>query len=193
VTSAATPGATEGEAATSGRSRKHPGVAVIDPRSGSRLAGRMFTVALLIAAVGTACVGGAVVAFSLFVMPALNRLAPAESIRAMQSINLRAERPPFGLAILAPFFASVGLAIAALVNWSAASPWVLAGAALYILVGLGVTAVVNVPLNNRLARTSGLDAATWAAFERPWVRANHVRSVGALLASAAFVVAALFS
>lgn len=158
----------------------------------------MFAAALLIAAVVTACVGGAVFAFSLFVMPALNRLSPAESIRAMQSINLRAERPPIGLAILAPFFASVGLAIAAIAAWGATSPWVLAGAALYVVVGLGVTGAVNVPLNNRLARVdltqpSALDAATWAAFARPWVRANHVRSAGALLASAAFVIAALNS
>jgi uncharacterized membrane protein len=161
----------------------------------------MFTAALLIAAVGTACVGGAVFAFSLFVMPALNRLAPAESIRAMQSINLRAERAPFGLVILAPFFAAVGLAIAAVVTPSPASPLVLSGAALYVLVGLGVTGVINVPLNNRLARvgappasppqTGNQDAATWTAFERPWVRANHVRSAGALLASACFTAAAL--
>ena len=156
----------------------------------------MFTAALLIAAVGTACVGGAVFAFSLFVMPALNRLAPAESIRAMQSINLRAERAPFGLVILAPFFASVGLAIAAVVTPSPASPFVLTGAALYVLVGLGVTGVINVPLNNRLARVGTLqpgnrDAATWIAYERPWVRANHVRSAGALLASACFTAAAL--
>lgn len=151
----------------------------------------MFIAALVVAAVGTATVGGAVFAFSLFVMPALTRLEPAEAIRAMQSINLRAERAPFGLVILAPVVASIGLAIAAFADWSAASPWVLAGAVLYMLVGLGVTAAVNVPLNNRLARTTGLDTATWAAFERPWVRANHVRSAGALLASAAFVVAAM--
>ena len=156
----------------------------------------MVTAALLIAAVGTACVGGAVFAFSLFVMPALNRLAPAESIRAMQSINLRAERAPFGLVILAPFFASVGLAIAAVVTPSPASPFVLTGAALYVLVGLGVTGAINVPLNNRLARVGTLqpgnrDAATWSAYERPWVRANHVRSAGALLASACFTAAAL--
>lgn len=151
----------------------------------------MFTAALIVAAVGTAAVGGAVFAFSLFVMPALNRLEPAEAIRAMQSINRRAERAPFGIAILAPFFASVGLAIAAFAAWGPGSPWVLAGAALYILVGLGVTGAVNVPLNNRLARTTELDAATWTAFERPWVRANHVRSAGALLASACFTGAAL--
>ena len=187
----------------------------------------MVTAALLIAAVGTACVGGAVFAFSLFVMPALNRLSPAESIRAMQSINLRAERAPFGLVILAPFFAAVGLAIAAVVSPSPASPFVLTGAALYVLVGLGVTGAVNVPLNNRLARVGqqqpgrqqrsrqfgqqqpsqqepsqqqpgqqqpgDLDASTWAAFERPWVRANHVRSAGALLASACFTAAALLA
>ena len=151
----------------------------------------MWTAALLIATVGTACVGGAVFAFSTFVMPALDRLPAADAIRAMQSINVKAERAPFGITILAPVVASIGLAIAAVVEWSSASPWLLAGTALYLLVGLGVTAAVNVPLNNRLARTSGLDAATWTAFRGPWVRANHVRSVGALLASAAFTMAAL--
>lgn len=151
----------------------------------------MWIPALVIASVGTACVGGAVFAFSTFVMPALNRLPAADAIRAMQSINLKAERAPFGVTILAPLVASIVLSVGAIGEWTPASPWVLAGTALYLVVGLGVTGAVNVPLNNRLAKTGELDAATWAAFARPWVRANHVRSAGALLASAAFTIAAL--
>ena len=149
------------------------------------------TAVTVVAALSCGLVAGVFFAFSTFVMPALNRLPAADAIRAMQSINIKAERVPFGVTILAPLVASVALTIGALSEWTASSPWVLAGTALYALVGLGVTAAVNVPLNNRLARTVALDAATWTAFEGPWVRANHVRSVGALLASAAFTAAAL--
>jgi uncharacterized membrane protein len=153
----------------------------------------MWIPALVVATVGTACVGGAVFAFSTFVMPALDRLPAADAIRAMQSINVMAERAPFGLTILAPLVAAVALSVGAIGDWTPGSPWVLAGTALYLVVGLGVTGAVNVPLNNRLARTTATDAATWAAFARPWVRANHARSAGALLASAAFAIAAVVS
>lgn len=157
----------------------------------------MWSSVLVVATVGTACVGGVVYAFSAFVMPALSKLAPSDAIRAMQSINVFAERAPLGLAILVPAVAVIALSIKQAVDWHGTeSVLILVGSALYLVVGLGVTAAVNVPLNNRLALaapTVADAAATWQAFAQPWVAANHLRSAGALLASAVFAVSGLIA
>ena len=67
------------------------------------------------------------------------------------------------------------------------------GAALYLVGVFGVTAAVNVPLNNRL---EALDAASpeaalfWPGYVVRWTRWNHVRTVCALLASVLLTAAA---
>ncbi|MGC4812823.1 anthrone oxygenase family protein [Micromonospora sp. DT228] len=60
-------------------------------------------------------------------------------------------------------------------------PWIVAGLLLHLVV-LGVTAAVNVPLNNVLARAGDTDTDTDLAalrqrFEASWVPANVVRAV----------------
>lgn len=65
---------------------------------------------------------------------------------------------------------------------------------LYPRTSLGVTAAINVPLNRRLAvatPASSEAAETWRAFAEPWVRANHVRTAGGLLASASFTLSGI--
>ena len=47
---------------------------------------------VIVTAVGAACTGGVLFAFSSFVMPALRRLPPAQGVAAMQSINVTAVR-----------------------------------------------------------------------------------------------------
>ena len=153
----------------------------------------MWTPVLVVATVGTACVGGVLFAFSSFVMPALGQIAPAEAIRAMQSINVFAERAPLGLAIALPALAAIALSIKQFVDWQGTeSVLVLVGTGIYLVVAIGVTGAINVPLNNGLAIAApGTDAAaTWQAYAQPWVLANHLRTAGALLASAAFAVSA---
>ena len=54
--------------------------------------------------------------------------------------------------------------------------------------GFAITAAVNIPLNNRLA-ASGDDAAAFAAFERPWRRANSARGAVSLVGAASLVAA----
>lgn len=48
----------------------------------------MLDVLALVAAVGSALIGGAFFAFSSFVMGALGKLPPAQGVAAMQSINV---------------------------------------------------------------------------------------------------------
>ena len=151
----------------------------------------MFTPALVVAIVGTACIGGVLYAFSSFVMSALNRLPAPDAVRAMQSINLRAERPPLLTMFVVPLIAAVSLSLGAAPVSPPAFWWVLAGTGLYLLGCIGVTLAVNVPLNNRLAKAPDDDEATWRAYSRPWTAVNHVRTAAALAASVSFAVAAL--
>jgi uncharacterized membrane protein len=88
--------------------------------------------ALLVAALGAA--GRAWFAFSAFVMPALDRLAPAQSIAAMNSINRLAVTPAFMTVLLArrcPARACWAWAVAA---WGERpAPWAAANAMLSCL------------------------------------------------------------
>jgi len=133
-------------------------------------------------AVVTGLAGGVFAAFSTFVVPGLRRLAPADAAAAMAAINEDAVRPPFmtlfGAAVLVP----AATAVVGLVGGHDGA-WPAVASAVVVLVGmLGVTAGGNVPLNDRLAASR--DAAGWAAFDRPWSRWNHVRTVACAAASA---------
>ncbi len=88
------------------------------------------TVLIAVAALGSCLVAGMFYAFSSFVMPALARLAPAEGVRAMQSINLTVITPSFMVVFLGTAPASVAAAALALIQGQGAA-LVLAGAAIY--------------------------------------------------------------
>ena len=81
-------------------------------------------------AIGSAAVGGVFFAFSTFVMPALRRLPAAQGIAAMQSINVTALLPPLMLLMFGTALACVALIVVAVVD---GSPWLVAGAAVYLV------------------------------------------------------------
>ena len=63
---------------------------------------------------------------------------------------------------------------------------ILAGTGVYLLVGFGLSGVVNIPLNNGLAVAvlSAADAASiWQPYEQPWEIATHFRTAAGLFAS----------
>lgn len=135
----------------------------------------LLTVLVVATVLATGLAGGVFAAFSTFVLPGLRRLAPADAAAAMVAINEDAVRPPFmtlfGAAVLVPAAA----AVAGLVGGQDGA-WLLVASAAVALGGmLVVTAAANVPLNDRLAASP--DAAGWAAYDRPWARWNHVRTV----------------
>ena len=136
--------------------------------------------------VGVALTGGSLYAFSTFIMSALKRLPDPEGIRAMQQINITVFSPFF----MVPFFASALFSIGALVvalSHTEDSWWLplLCAGTCY---GLGlflVTAIGNVPLNNRLAQVDADEAASadfWREYQRRWCNLNHVRSASAVAA-----------
>ncbi|MFD6164190.1 DUF1772 domain-containing protein [Oerskovia sp. NPDC060287] len=107
--------------------------------------------AVVVASVGCALVGGVLFAFSTFVMAGLRSVAPDVGATAMASINRHATRAPFGsLLVVTTGLVTVLGVVAATRLGEAGAVLVLAAAVVYLLGGIGVTAAVNVPLNDRL-------------------------------------------
>ena len=155
----------------------------------------MRNAATIVAAIGAGAMGGVFFAFSAFVMPALDRVSPARAIASMHSINVMAPRAPLMLPLFATAALCCGLAVVAFRSWgSASATWLAVGCALYLLGPILLTAVGNVPLNDRLAEVHphAVDAAKqWRDYTGSWTVLNHLRAVGGIGAAAAFTLAAL--
>jgi uncharacterized membrane protein len=150
-------------------------------------------VLLWFSAIGTGLLGGVYFAFSTFVMAALGQTDRAAGISAMNAINttiLKSLFMPFFFGTSATSLALAGLSLFGLGEPGALA--MLAGGLIYIVGMLGVTMVLNVPLNNALAAvdpTSAGAAPVWARYLRDWTFWNHVRTVASVAASALFVFA----
>ncbi|HYI37827.1 MAG TPA: anthrone oxygenase family protein [Thermoleophilaceae bacterium] len=148
----------------------------------------------LAVAVGCALNGGVFFAFSSFVMAGLKRLPAPQGIAAMQSVNVTALTPLFMGALF-----GTAVAVLAVLVWSAvaadgsARVLAMAGGAVYLAGVIGVTAALNVPLNDRLAAASATDPASvrlWADYLSDWTMWNHVRTVAGIAAAGLLVAAA---
>jgi uncharacterized membrane protein len=147
----------------------------------------------LAAALGSGLIAGVFFAFSSFVMKALARLPAAHGIAAMQQINVTVINPWFMAAFVGTAALGLILAVLALADWQGSrSRWLVAGALLHVVGTFGVTMVFNVPRNDALAAAdpaSETGAALWAGYVPGWTLWNTVRTVAALLAAAAFILA----
>lgn len=148
----------------------------------------LVTVAAYVGVVSVALVGGALFAFSAFIMAALKRLPDADGMRTMQTINKNVYTPWF----MGPFFWTALLSIGAIVigGINAGEPWgpdFAAAGVLYVAGVFVVTAAGNVPMNKRLDALDSDDpdsAAYWNRYIVVWTRWNHLRvlaSVGSAL------------
>ncbi|PTU56846.1 hypothetical protein DBB34_07010 [Sphaerisporangium cinnabarinum] len=149
-----------------------------------------FAALVVAAVVATGLAGGVLFAFSTFVTGGLRRLPPGEGGGAMVAINRDALRPPLML-LLAASVLLPAAAVVGLVTGAAGAGWALAGAVVALAGILGVTAVGNVPLNERLdaAAREGDLAAAWAAFLPRWLAWNHVRTVAGAASTALLALA----
>ncbi|ASV85775.1 hypothetical protein CES85_1709 [Ochrobactrum quorumnocens] len=145
-----------------------------------------FQLLVLLTAWGSAITGGIFYAFSSFVMAALARIPANAGISAMQSINITVINGTF----FAAFFGTAVLCLAiialGLLGFGSLSKWVMIGAAVYLIGTIGVTMVLNVPLNNQLAAidaNAATSADVWLAYVRDWTLWNHVRTGAALIAA----------
>jgi uncharacterized membrane protein len=154
--------------------------------------GFLLTVTFL-AALGAGLMAGLFFAFSVSVMRALARISPPAGIAAMQAINVVILNPLFGLVFFGTVMASLLLGGYAVVIRDQPGAWYLgAGAACYVIGGFLVTMAFNVPRNNALAAldpSSAGAASAWSRYVSEWTNWNHVRTIGCLASSAAFMMA----
>lgn len=148
-----------------------------------------------LAALGAGLIAGVFFAFSSFVMTALSRLPVPQGVAAMQAINVAVLNPLFLSVFVGTAIVSALLGIAALFQWGAPHMgWLFSGAVLYVVFCFGVTISFNVPRNDVLAALSpgGAEAAEiWPRYVWSWTVWNHVRTVAAFLASAAYILVLL--
>jgi len=149
---------------------------------------------IAIAALFCWLVAGVFFAFSDFLMKSLDALPPEQAIPAMQSINNVVYRSAFLVGLFVLMAASV-LFVGFGVLWNGAGSGLLIGAGLlYLVTVIGVTAVGNIPLNNRLATA---DPASPNAFEiwrhylDHWSAWNHLRTAGASVAAILMTLATI--
>ena len=152
----------------------------------------------LFAVLGCGLIAGVFFAFSSFIMSALARLEPPQGIAAMQAINITVINPWFMGAFMGTAIVCLFLTFSSLLKWhqlkwhQPGSPFLLVGSLLYLVATFGVTILFNVPLNDALASVdpgSSEGARLWASYLKDWTMWNHVRTVGAIAAAAAFTLA----
>ena len=147
---------------------------------------------LLVTAVLCGMAGGVFFAFSTYVMPALDRVAPAQAVAAMQAINVAAVAP-FTTVQGAPAVLSMALIVDALLDWrGTASALIVAAGVVYLGGLIALTGAYHVPLNKGLDHVdpSGPEAAAaWRRYAGPWTRGNHVRALAGVLAAGLFIAA----
>jgi uncharacterized membrane protein len=149
----------------------------------------------VLTALGCGVVAGVFFAFSTFVMRALSRLPPPAGVAAMQAINAAAIPSTFFFMGLGTMLACVAVAGWAVIEWQEPfTPYLLAGSALYVAGSMAVTAAFNLPRNDALAGVDPQAAEAperWTRYLAEWTFWNHVRTAGALAASAALIGAVL--
>jgi uncharacterized membrane protein len=128
--------------------------------------------------------------FSSFVMSGLARASDDAAGAAMNGINETALRPAFMSVFFGALLVPAATGIWGLVDGRDGGAWVLAAAAVYLVGTFGVTAALNVPLNNRLLGAHD-KAAGWRAYRQPWTAWNHVRTVAGVIATALAAVGLL--
>lgn len=134
----------------------------------------------------TGLMAGFFYAFSVCVLPGLDRVAPSAAIEAMQGINEAVQNPVFFVTF---FLTPVAAAISALVLWrsgnTAAAFWIAGGGLTYLLGAFLLTAQINVPMNNALALVdpAASNAETiWREYSERWTFWNTMRTTASTLA-----------
>ncbi len=150
----------------------------------------VYPIMLFVGAISAALVAGIFYAFSSFVMPALGRVPDEQGRGAMNAINVAVYTPSFMILFMGTALLSAVLAVWSLFSIeNLASQLVLAASLLYLFGCFGVTIAFNVPLNRQLAEVdAGRGDALWRRFLRDWTIWNTVRTVGAGLAAALFIL-----
>lgn len=136
----------------------------------------------------SALIAGFFYAYSVDVMPALDRMDPAEAIRAMQQINIVVRNPVFFVTFfVTPVAAIVTVLLLYLSDSKPAALAMIGAAAVYMLAAFLPTATINVPMNEALALqdtspASGNLANIWQTYSVRWTFWNTMRTVASSIA-----------
>lgn len=148
-------------------------------------------VVALLGVVGCGLMAGLFFAFSTSVVPALRRLEPAAGAAAMQQVNRTILNPLFLAVFLGTALVSLLLVVGAPLGGRPGAAWIVAGGLLYLVGSIAITAVVNVPMNDRLDAADPASAEgqrIWAEYVSRWTAWNHVRALACAGATAALAV-----
>ena len=148
-------------------------------------------VVALLGIIGSGLMAGLYFAFSTAVMPALRRVTPAAGAEAMQQVNRVILNPLFLLVLMGTGLVCLLLVIGAPFSGRPGTAWIVIGGLFYLVGNIGLTMVVNVPMNNRLDAANPLTdqgAAIWADYLNRWTAWNHVRALACTAATAALTV-----
>ena len=144
------------------------------------------TVTLLLATLTVGLMAGIFAAFALSVMRGLARTSDATFVEAMRRINVEIVNPWFVFCFLGGAVFTLLALFFTVRGYPAAAPeresigWIIAGLVLYGL-SLGVTFLVNMPLNAALAASDKADpTAARVPFEKRWVQFNVIRTITAV-------------
>lgn len=143
----------------------------------------------------SALVGGVFLSFSDFVMRGMILAEAAAGMKSMQQLN----RTVFRSVFLMTFFLLVpGTTVLAAYSWFKLDEYsrtlLTVGALVYVLLVFTVTAIGNVPMNEKLDRLSHLSSEGhdyWAVYSRIWTRWNHVRTLGSIVTSICLLLASV--
>ncbi|WP_151770621.1 anthrone oxygenase family protein [Streptomyces abyssomicinicus] len=141
------------------------------------------TLVLIAATVTTGLVAGLFYGFSIAVMPGLARADDRTLVTVMRRINAAILNGWFLLGYVGTIVLdALALVLFAVQPASRAALAAIAVSTALYLAAVILTARVNIPLNNALeaagqAQESTEPALAREAFERPWVRANHARTL----------------
>ncbi|WP_280833070.1 anthrone oxygenase family protein [Mycolicibacterium frederiksbergense] len=142
------------------------------------------------AAIASATAGGIYYAFSTFVMNGLNRVGPVDAITAMRGINTEATaNAPFMVMFFGSALLALAVGVVALTQIGRPGSWYLLAGAIFGVLGVIVTMLFNVPLNDHLKRVEMTDAAAqWQAYFTNWTAWNHVRAGSGLAAATLMLI-----
>jgi uncharacterized membrane protein len=126
---------------------------------------------LLLSTVTTALVAGLFFGFVVAINPAFAKLPDAEYIAAMQAINVAIVNPVFAAAFFGPVL------LIPFTAWKYKSLLIGLAAAFYLIGGIGVTFMLNVPLNDMLAAGT----ISRKAYATSWNTWHLVRTVAVII------------
>lgn len=141
---------------------------------------------VILAIVGTGLVSGLLFIFSNTIMTALEQQGADAGAATMVAINEIILNGLFYAVFMVTAVVCVAISVLAVVTGTGGAGTLLSASTAYVVGVFGVTAAVNVPLNNQLAgATLGTEEgrAFWRHYLVRWTRWNTVRTVAGVVST----------